>query len=192
MPSSTYKNHGLILEEVMKQQPKSILDVGIGFGKWAFLAREYLETWKNRVFPEQWVVNIEGIEIFKPYVERLPWQKVIYNTIHIGNAFEIIKTLGFYDLIIAGDVVEHLPKEQGISLIKDCIRRSQCAIFSVPIGNWMNNVTVGGNEAESHRAVWNELDFVAIDQEIPGCVLEIHPWQAGNRQGCVAIWKKAK
>jgi len=190
MPSSTYKNHELVLEEVMKQQPKTILDVGIGFGKWAFLAREYLESWKDRVFPYQWEVKIDGIEIFEPYVEQLPWQQVLYNEIYLGDASQIIKKLGNYALIIAGDVVEHLPKEKGVELIKDCVNRSKCAIFSIPTGNWMNNVTVAGNEAEKHQAIWNNLDFIKIDQQLPDHVLELHEWQVGNRTGSVVVWKR--
>lgn len=190
MPSSTYKNHTLIIREIMKQQPVTILDIGIGFGKWAFLAREYLETWKDRVFPDQWKVKIEGIEIFKPYIERLPWQKVIYDKIHEGDASDVIKRLGNYDLIIAGDVIEHLPKEKGIELMKACISKCKCAVFSIPVGNWMNNVTVADNDAEKHQAVWNEIDFVMVDLSQPDHVLEMHPWFAANKRGCVAIWRK--
>ena len=161
MPSSTYKALPFILQEIIKTQPGSVLDIGIGFGKWGFLCREYLESWNNRVYPKDWEVQIDGIEIWKDYVERLPWLKTIYNTIHIGDACDVIDKLQSYDVIIAGDVIEHIDKTRGISLIKKLAEKArQKLILSIPLGsNWMGNKTVAGNPFESHQAIWNVLEI---------------------------------
>jgi ubiquinone/menaquinone biosynthesis C-methylase UbiE len=45
MPTSYLNNIPDIITAIKSQNPKSILDVGCGFGKYGFLIREYLELW---------------------------------------------------------------------------------------------------------------------------------------------------
>lgn len=192
MPSSTYKIINQTIEEILKTNPKSILEVGIGFGKYGFLAREYLETWKDNVFPNQWQIKIDGIEIFEPYTD-LPHMKGLYNNIHVGNAYHILKNNGFnvkYDLCIAMDVIEHMFKDQGVFVAKELINISnKKCIINVPTGNWMNNVVIAGNEAEQHRAIWEPEDFDKLSEEI-GIKGEKIIWEQNRRKGCLAIFKK--
>ena len=164
MPSSTYKALPFILQEIIKTQPSSILDIGIGFGKWGFLCREYLESWNNRVYPKDWTVQIDGVEIWKDYIEKLPWLKTIYNTVHLGDACRLVNNLQSYDVIIAGDIIEHVDKVRGITLIKSLKSKTkQKLILSIPLGsNWMENKIVAGNPYEEHQAIWNELEIKTI------------------------------
>lgn len=159
MPSSTPKIITPIVEEISKTNPTSVLDIGIGQGKWGFLCREYLESWNDRVFPNQWQVRIDGIEIFKDYVDYLPWIRQIYDEIYIGDASEI--DFSSYDLIIACDVIEHLPKEKGLTLINKCKEKAnKCFIVNIPIGeNWLNNKIVARNLYEKHQSIWNLGDL---------------------------------
>jgi len=71
MPSSAPDHIPAVLKHVMKLQPKRVLDVGVGYGKWGFLLREYLESWNDRVHPEDWEITITGVEVWEPYT-RLP------------------------------------------------------------------------------------------------------------------------
>jgi len=159
MPSSTPLIITDIVTEILKTNPLTILDIGIGYGKWGFLCREYLESWKDRVFPNQWQIKIDGIEIFKDYVDYLPWIKQIYNKIYIGDASEI--DFPSYDLIIAGDVIEHMPKEKGLTLINKCKEKvRKCFIVNIPIGeNWLNNIIVANNPYEKHKSIWTVNDL---------------------------------
>ncbi len=170
MPSSTPKHISYVMDHIMKIQPKTILDVGIGYGKWGFLCREYLEAWKDRVFPDQWEILLHGIEIFKPYTE-LPWIESIYDLVWNDDLTKVIHLLKprtpankGYDLIIAGDVIEHIRKDDGIQAIKDMIQiSSKEIILSIPLGEgWMNNMIVADNEAERHRAVWRLVDVEGV------------------------------
>ena len=34
-----------IVSLVQAAEPTSVLDIGVGFGKWGFLLREYIEVW---------------------------------------------------------------------------------------------------------------------------------------------------
>ena len=67
MPSSLPDFIPTIIKTVMSRNPKSVLDIGVGFGKWGYLFREYLDVYHGRVFKEDWLVNIEG-EIGRAHV----------------------------------------------------------------------------------------------------------------------------
>jgi len=157
MPSSTWAHIPNVIEAIFKLQPTSILDVGIGYGKWGFLCREYLESWKDRVFPNQWKVRIDGIEIFVPYYERLPWVRNIYDEVHIGDACSVVDGLCLrYDVVMAGDVLEHIEKSAAAELMQRLMTiANKTLILGLPIGDtWMRNQIVADNQAESHRSSW--------------------------------------
>jgi 2-polyprenyl-3-methyl-5-hydroxy-6-metoxy-1,4-benzoquinol methylase len=160
LPSSVLSVIDPIIKEAMSIRPKSILDIGLGYGKYGLLCREYLEGWKNRVFPKQWIIRIDGIEIFEPYTD-LSWNEEIYDRIYVGDARKRIYDVGMYDLILAIDVIEHVEKDDGIRLIHAILEKClKCAIINVPTGNWMGNVVVGGNPNEAHKAIWTVEDMV--------------------------------
>lgn len=45
MPTSTWKNISTFIEIIRSVQPRSFLDIGIGFGRWGLLVREYTDVW---------------------------------------------------------------------------------------------------------------------------------------------------
>jgi len=160
MASSTEKVISSAVSHIIKINPTSVLDIGIGFGKWGFLCREYLECWRNRVYPKDWVRLIDGVEIWKPFTE-LPWINTIYNKVYNNNIIDVIDSLNNYEMIIASDVIEHLPKEQGLILINKIINKSlKGCIINIPIGKgWLNNVVLDNNQYEKHQAIW-EVDEI--------------------------------
>lgn len=89
MGTSTPAALTYICQKIIKIKPKSVLDIGIGFGKYGFLSREYTDIYRGNYF--EWKTRIDGIEGFKKYVTKL--QRIIYDNIYIGNAIKIIKKL---------------------------------------------------------------------------------------------------
>ena len=84
MPSSRPELVPFVVNLVMQLQPRSILEIGTGFGKYGFLFREYLDIWAaaadpSRLLPENWQVRIDGIECFPAYISEL--QHRIYDRI---------------------------------------------------------------------------------------------------------------
>ena len=67
MPSSFHFHLGKMVDWVVKIQPKSVLDIGVGHGKWGFLAREYTDIFYNRYDRATWETRIEGVEAFPTY-----------------------------------------------------------------------------------------------------------------------------
>lgn len=155
MPTSRPNHLAWLCEQVLKNQPKSILDIGIGFGSKGMLFREYTDIWTGKLKEKK--TRIDGIEIFGDYVT--PLQRAIYNNIYIGNVLDIIDTLGFYDLIYCGDMIEHLSKEDGVKLIFKIMQHSKQSIIVTPVVV-SEQGELYGNPNEKHLSQWTADDFV--------------------------------
>ena len=86
MPSSQHQQISKIIDYVMTIDPKSVLEIGVGFGKYGLLCREYLEFWKGDVdwqlpIKENWERRIDGIEAFESYINK--HQDYIYDNLYI-------------------------------------------------------------------------------------------------------------
>jgi predicted O-methyltransferase YrrM len=97
MPTSQFYQISDIVEFIVRTNPKSILDIGVGFGKYGALAREYLDQ-GERLY--DWKRRIDGIEVFEEYITDI--QRFYYDNIYIGNAVEVLPKLEeTYDLIFS-------------------------------------------------------------------------------------------
>jgi tetratricopeptide (TPR) repeat protein len=158
MPVSTGIFITSALIEIEKLRPESVLDVGCGFGLWGFLCRMYLDVFPGRRGKEQWRTRIEGVEAFAKYI--MPHQEFLYDKIHIGEIQELFDQLGEFDLYIFGDILEHLPKQDGTRVLESAYRKAGKGILiNVPLGEgWLRE----GNEDnpyEAHVSVWDLADF---------------------------------
>lgn len=144
----------------MTLKPRSVLDVGCGFGLWGFLCREYLDAWNSRVRPEEWTTRIDGIEIFEPYISA--HQRAIYSSITIADIRDAAPTVDRYDLIITGDIIEHLPKDVALRTLETLYQKANKALLvNIPLGEdgW-DQGEVYGNPAEKHLSRWHPEDFL--------------------------------
>lgn len=156
MPTSDYHQISDVLHVVQQLAPRSVLDVGVGFGKWGFLCREVLEVYAGRVRPEEWEARIDGIEIHEPYRTKV-WD-LVYNTVHIGDARALLPTLGRYDLVICCDVVEHFDKAEGLRLVESMMKVADAVIVTSPRG-YQPQGDAYGNPHETHLSGWGREDF---------------------------------
>lgn len=160
MPSSQVSQVSVIMQQVLALRPASILDIGIGFGKFGFLCREYLELWDGREKYNDWRCRIDGIEAFPDYVTDL--QRMIYSNIYIGDARTIVPNLeSTYDLIMLIDVIEHFEKAEGLALLAACAKRCNQLIVSTPRVVSPQEAAFG-NEFEIHRSHWTAADCASI------------------------------
>src|SRR5687767_1397928 len=105
MPTSYMKAISTIMETVVEVNPESILDIGVGFGKYGLLCREALDIPVGKYHKSAWNIRIDGIEIFEEY--RNPVHDYVYDKVYYGNVNELIDSLSDYDLILLIDVLEH-------------------------------------------------------------------------------------
>lgn len=157
MPSSHHYQLNDIIEIIMLTNPGKLLDIGIGFGKYGLLAREYLDLWKEGADYQNRTVQIDGIEAFEPYIT--PVHKFIYDNIFIGNALEILPGLrDRYDLVLLIDVFEHFSYDDGRKLLEQCRKASKNILISVPL-LMSEQEAVFGNPYEEHMYAWKKKDL---------------------------------
>lgn len=113
-------------------KPETGIDIGCGSGIYA------------RMFPE---LHWTGIEIWEPYVDRFSLDR-LYERFILADAREWNPDCK-YDIAIAGDVLEHMTKEEAKSLLYKLKSCSSTVIISLPIVYFPQN-ELEGNPYERH------------------------------------------
>ena len=171
MPSSRPNTIPTVIHLVRQLRPRSILDVGVGFGKWGHLFREYTDILEAEREParyqrEKWQVRIDGIEGYAAYLT--PMHQYLYERIYIGDAAVLMKDLSNYDVIFLGDIVEHFEKMAGLELLDTAFAHAkQAVVVSTPKYETAQE-DLCGNELERHRSLWREEDF----RRFPGAIVK--------------------
>jgi len=162
MPTSWYQAVPAIIDLVHMDGPQSILDIGVGFGKYGVLLRESIDIPYERYDKKTWHLQLDGIEGFEGY--NNPIHDYVYNKMYYGNIFSVLPTLTQkYDTLLLIDVLEHFDKEEGLSLIDELLEvTNKSLIVSTPImpapqGDYLGNIL------ETHKSRWNVVDFVDFD-----------------------------
>lgn len=169
MPSSRPNTIPTVIHLVRQLQPGSILDVGVGFGKWGHLFREYTdineaERDPDRYLRENWRIRIDGIEGYAPYVTGM--HRYLYNDIHIGDACDLIQRLPSYDLIFMGDIIEHLEKRAGLRLVRNAVDKSNKAVIVSTPKYETGQRDLCRNDMERHRSLWSAKDFRQFERAL--------------------------
>lgn len=158
MGTSNWQNISYNIELVRKLNPQTILDVGVGFGRWGMLFREFLEIWEGGRYDGNWQRRIDGIEIFPGYIKD--YHRYFYNEIYTENALDFVRETEMkYDLINFGDVIEHLEKKDGDELIRLAMDKARYVLINIPIGKYWAQEGTKENPFEAHKSVWHNNEF---------------------------------
>ena len=167
MPVSDYHAVSDIMGEIQRLSPKSVLDIGIGFGKWGVLCREILDARFGRCARSQWQVIIAGYEPWGEYANPA-WG--CYSRITLPPWGYGSKDVG-YDLVLMIDVLEHFTAECGRQTLQELVSTNKHVIVSVPNGVMEQGETFG-NPYEAHKWTFNgveefkEYEFKLIHQSV--------------------------
>ena len=158
MGTSNWQNISYVIDLVRKLNPVSILDVGVGFGRWGILFREFLEIWEHSKYDGKWERVIDGVEIYPDYIKD--YHKYFYSNIYRQDALEFLRSTDKrYELINFGDVIEHFEKKQGEEILKLALEKGKYVLATIPIGkHWPQGPTE--NPYEEHKSVWYNRDFL--------------------------------
>ena len=167
MPSSRPIAVPFVVDLVRQVRPESILDVGVGFGKYGHLFREYTDVIAAEGTPERyardgWKTRIEGIEAHREYLT--PMHDFLYDKITIGDARDVMRELSTdeFDLIWLGDVIEHLSLDDGRQLLEQCLRVANKAVAVCTPSRFTPQSAVCGNAHERHLSFWARRDFSSV------------------------------
>ena len=157
MATSPFRDTAFILEFINNLDPRSILDVGSGFGRWGFLCRCHFGSGISLLVKPDQPLRIDAVEAFAPNVS--PAYPVVYDRTYTGDARAILPGLGTYDVVICSHMIEHLKKDEGWRLIEEMKKHSRMAlILGLPFDDAIRDA-IDGNEFERHQSVWRASDF---------------------------------
>lgn len=154
MPHSHYFPTVIMLDHVAKLNPRRVLDVGVGLGKWGFLIRELLDFNDGRLDADSWQTEIVGIEAFD---YKSPLHDWVYDRMIRADVRDVVTDLVGYDLVVMGDVIEHLEKDDGFALLRTLLQQNRNVLVSTPLHFFEQECA--GNELERHLSHWTRNDF---------------------------------
>lgn len=117
MPTSYLDFKKEIKDYIYRRYNKDIkiLDVGPGEGTYYNLLPDYK--------------NMDCVEIYEPYVNQFNLKEK-YKNVFVSNILDF--DFEYYDVIIMGDILEHIETEKAVELINKLIKKCDDIIISVP------------------------------------------------------------
>jgi SAM-dependent methyltransferase len=166
VPTSDPDQLGPIIRELQRIQSllqdgrhMRVLDAGAGSGKYGVLVREYLDDWRR----ELWLEAVEG---FGDYVDRARPAFDAYDVIHRRRLEDYLKPAAIgqrFDVALLVDVLEHFDDDQGEWIVDRLLRVASRVLIATPREPSDQTQPDGGqpygNDLETHRARWNEVDL---------------------------------
>jgi len=177
MQRDALKTVELIVQIILKLNPESFLDIGVGSGKWGFLLREYTDLWNGRVSRSKWKSQIDGIEIYTPLLQD--YQRAVYSRIYEGNAFTLIEELHSYDFVWVFDLLSAFDKARGLELLKKAKEKTGMLLAvwqeleeKAPVPS------PSGNPYDAKVSSWDLNDFYCAGFHY----YKIYPNEGGSKQ----------
>jgi SAM-dependent methyltransferase len=172
MPSSNKEGKSVIREWVTEFGPdvKTVLDLGVGNGTY-----HRLYTRKSPALKEAYWI---GVEAWEPYIREFDlltrYNKIINADIRTVD----FNTLSPIDLVFAGDVLEHITKEEAIKVVDDLLKVAKRIIVSIPIVHFPQGEEEG-NPYEAHvKDDWSHTEmletFPQIKQSWTGNIIGVY------------------
>lgn len=135
MPYSDQSNQEWVISQIKLLNPSSMLDVGAGAGT-------YGDLFKLQ-FPH---VERFAVEAWTPYITEFRlndiYTEVFNHDIRDHQFFN-------YDIVIFGDVLEHVTKEEALAIWDKVSKQAAYALISIPIVHYPQDA-VNGNPYEAH------------------------------------------
>lgn len=166
MASSFQQQIPGILHLIAKLSPRSVLDIGKGFGKYGFLIHEYIGI-NNQVqlkpqlkMKDQSRIKIDAVEIDNDLL--LPHLDHIYNKVINGDVLKLYAGLGAYDLVLMIDIIEHIGKPEAIAMLRLFLEKGSTVIIATP--KEFFEQCLYESEYERHVSHWTVRDFKNLGQ----------------------------
>ena len=134
---------------------KSLLDVGCG-------SSSPIKLFSKNLYSV-------GVDMFEPYIKKSKTRKIHSEYYKIG-ALDIGKVFDdeSFDCVFAGDLIEHLDKKDGLSLLKmmERVAKEKVIIFT-PNGFLPQNER-DGNKLQIHKSGWSIEEMRSMGYDVIG------------------------
>lgn len=136
MGTSHPESRKWIIHKIRKAKPRTILDVGAGSGTYA----------KALALNGYSRARMNAIEVWQPYIDKFnlegKYSKVFKADVREWDDFN-------YDLVIFGDILEHMTKEEAIAVWDKVSQQAKYAVIAIPIIHYHQG-EIEGNPYEKH------------------------------------------
>jgi SAM-dependent methyltransferase len=159
--ASSWKLDQIVIPELVTSTKKRFLDVACGFGKWgAFLKKN------------SYASCLIGVDIWKPYLKHLK-KRSIFDELVLASATHLPFVEKSFDVVIACEVIEHLPKHLGTILRLQCesLAREKI-ILSTPNFHYHQGIE-HNNPFEKHISFWKDNDFKKAGYKVKGSGIKL-------------------
>lgn len=176
MPTSNLAIWPDILLALDQAPHRRVLDVGPGHGKGAVLMREYLHDPLD---------TVDAVEMWAPYVDRFHLDD-LYDTVYVGDVtaatwqragqpVDAQETLARYDMVLLGDVIEHIDTDAAMDLLRRIPGR---VVICTPVEFFDNDPNHIHPPTEAHISHWTQShwDTIAGFRSIEVCYTIIGGW----------------
>jgi len=136
MGYSNPENKPWAQQKIIELRPTTVLDVGAGQGTYLNLIREGLGAG----------VIVNAVEIWQPYIDQFDLLSR-YNKLFPIDVREM--TNFGYDLVILGDILEHMSESDAVILWEKISKQAKYAMISIPIIHYHQDA-INGNPYEVH------------------------------------------
>jgi predicted TPR repeat methyltransferase len=160
MPFSYREGKGYIKKWLGKRSKSiiNVLDLGVGSGTYYnFFTKKYPllthSTWT-------------GVEVWTPYIEKYELKSKYSCLINEDIRTVDYTSLGKFDLTFAGDILEHITKQEAINLVNTILKISSTLIISIPIIHFPQD-EYEGNPYEAHiKDDWTHEEMIETFPQI--------------------------
>jgi predicted TPR repeat methyltransferase len=155
MPTSSEQGKDATLHWFKENQGviTRILDIGAGSGTYIKLIKEE----NNVCSTAEWV----GVEVWKPYIEKYNLLSRYDRIINEDARTIDWSTQGKFTVALAGDILEHMTKDEAIKLVDELMEITDILLISIPIVHWPQD-EYDNNPYEVHvKPDWSHDEVMA-------------------------------
>lgn len=157
MPVGSLSVYPELVRLVLLNNPKRILDLGIGNG----MNGAGIRNWYG------WDCELIGVEGFESYCNGM-WD--VYSKVIVTDIQDYINKDEVFDFILISDVIEHFDLDDAIKVInrlKEMLTPKGVLLITTP-GIWIEQGAYMGNDYEIHRSFWTKEKFEELGFSIIG------------------------
>lgn len=157
MPIGSFSLVPHIALDLIRHKPMRVLDLGIGFGFYGAVVRQWLD---QGVKP--WSTRLVGVEAWGNYANPM-WD--LYDMVVVDTIENFLSRHSeSFEYILMTDVIEHFERPAAINVMRSIVGRLTPRgrfIVGTP-GVFFAQGAVHGNDRETHRSHWTIDDFIAL------------------------------
>lgn len=128
----------------LEKRVNSVLDIGPGAGVYYDLLHPYVAA-------DYWC----AVEIWAPYIEQFKLREKYDEVVIADVDWFDWDAAGSFDLVIFGDVLEHMPRSSAERAIARAIGHARYVVISIPITHYPQGAEMG-NPFEAHVTSWTD------------------------------------